>query len=157
MKHLTDDNLQKYLDKDPAVDNFEVKTHLQNCKQCQQNMILYKKLYSGLADDTGFMLSANFSQSVISKLDNKGRFKSSFLEGLLVGIALVISLGLTIYFTNFDKVFLSAYEPYAQKISDTFSGVFNLPEGEVTLFVFAIIILFLIGFADKLIFQVRHR
>ena len=157
MKHLTDDEIQKYLDKDSSVDNYEIKSHLQNCKQCRQSMILYKKLYSGLADDTGFLLSANFSHTVISQLESKSRNNTKIFEGLLVSIAVVISLGLTIYFTNLDKVFLKVYQSNAQKINDAFESILGLVGGQVTLLSFAIIILFLIGFADKFIFHVRHR
>jgi len=157
MNHLTDEDLQKYLDKDPELNKTEVDRHLKNCDQCRQNYMVYKQLYAGLADETGFMLSADFSESVVSRIRKKREKTYSFFESVLLAIAGLFSVGILFYFTNLGDVLLSVFKKNIQDIEPFLRGIGDVLGGNLTIFIFAIIIIILFGVADKLIFQIKHR
>lgn len=157
MNHLTDEDIQKYLDRDSALNKAEVDRHLKDCDHCRQNYLLYKKIYAGLADETGFLLSADFSESVVSRIRKKREKTYSFFEGILLTIAGLFSVGLLLYFTNLRHVLMSIFKKNVQEVEPFFKGIGDIFGGNLTIFIFAIIIIILFGVADKLIFQIKHR
>jgi len=157
MNHLSDENLQKYLDKDPKVSKAEVERHLKTCDHCRQNYLVYKQLYAGLANETGFMLSANFSESVISRIKKKREKTYSFFESLLLAIAGLFSVGLVFYFTNLGDFLLDTFNKNVQAVEPFLKGVQNIFGGNLGIPISAILIIILFGVADKLIFQIKYR
>lgn len=157
MNHLTDDDIQKYLDKESGQDRAEIEKHLKSCEGCRQNHLLYKKLYTGLADETGFMLSANFSESVVSRVKKSKEKSSDFFESVLLAIAGLFSLGLIFYFTNLSEALLNIFRKNAQELEPFLKGIGSILGGNLTILIFAIAIIILFGIADKVIFQVKHR
>ena len=109
MNHLSDEQIQKYLDKDHSLNKADIEKHLKTCDSCQQNVIVYKQLYTNLADETGFMLSANFSESVVNRIRKKEEKSKNFFEGLLLAIAGLFSVGLVFYFTNLGNMLLNIF------------------------------------------------
>ena len=157
MNHLSDEDIQKYLDKDGSLNRTEIEKHLKSCVSCQQNLTAYKQLYTGLANEMGFMLSANFAELVISRI-KKSREKSyDFLESLLLAIAGLFSGGLLFYFTNLDKVLLNIFQKNTTEIKPFIEGIGNIFGSNLILILFAVIILILFGLADKFILQIKHR
>ncbi len=66
LKHLSDDQLQDYLDgnlKEEAVIN-----HLDSCPLCRQKLKEYEQLYTALEIDEGFTLSPEFTSKVIARV-----------------------------------------------------------------------------------------
>ena len=157
MKHLSDEDIQKYLDKDRGLNRPDIEKHLRTCNSCQQHFIAYKQLYTSLADDTGFMLSANFSESVISRIKKSKEKSYDFLESLLLTIAGLFSVGLLFYFTNLDKVLLNIFQKNTTEIKPFIEGIGNIFGSNLILILFAVIILILFGLADKFILQIKHR
>lgn len=157
MNHLSDAELQKYLDKDPDLNKAEADRHLRACDHCRQNYMLYRQLYAGLANEAGFMLSANFSESVVSRIRKKREKAYSFFEGALLAIAGLFSVGLVLYFTNLGNLMLDIFNKNMQGAEPFLQDIGNIFGGNLTIFISAIIIIILFGVADKLIFQIKHR
>ncbi|KPK28951.1 MAG: hypothetical protein AMJ61_00160 [Desulfobacterales bacterium SG8_35_2] len=157
MKHFTDEDFQKCLDKDSSIDQTEVKNHLQKCRVCRIQYRAYKMLYDGLSDEAGFMLSANFSDKVVWQLKNQREKRTQFFEGFLIAAAIIISLGITAYFSNLDRVLLSLFESNLSNLGVLFKDFGSLLSGKSFIILFAVIILIVIGFADKLIFRFKHQ
>jgi hypothetical protein len=156
MNHLSDEQIQKYLDKNNSLNRTDIEKHLKTCDSCQKNLMIYKQLYSGLTDETGFMLSANFSESVVSRIKKKEEKSKNFFEGLLLVIAGLFSVGLLFYFTNLGKVLLSVFQKNSAELKPFIVGIGNIFGSNLILILFAIIILLLFGLADKLILQTKH-
>lgn len=157
MNHISDEDIQKYLDKDPKLDNAGIERHLKICEDCRRNYRLYKQLYMGLTDETGFMLSANFSESVVSRIQRSNEKSYNFFESLLLTIAGLFSTGLIFYFTDLGGVIWGALRKNVQELQPTLHGIGNILGGNLTILLFAIAIIILFGVADKFIFQTKHR
>lgn len=156
MTHLSDEQIQKYLDKDYSLNRADIEKHLKTCDSCQKNLMAYKKLYTNLADETGFMLSANFSESVVSRIKKKEEKTKTFFEGLLLAIAGLFSVGLLFYFTNLGNVLISIFQKNSAEVKPFIEGIGNIFGSNLILILFAIIILILFGLADKFILQTKH-
>lgn len=157
MNHLLDKDIQKYLDKESGLNRSDIEKHLKTCTSCQQRYAVYRQLYTGLANETGFMLSADFSDSVISRIKKSKEKSNDFFEGLLLAIAGLFSVGLLFYFTNLGKVFLNIFQKNTAEVRPLIEGVGNIFGSNLIIILFAIIILILFGLADKFILQIKHR
>jgi hypothetical protein len=156
MKHLADEVIQKYLDGDADINKSEIDQHFSSCQACRQNVQQYRQLYVGLADETGFMLSANFSDSIVSQLQKSKEKSYNFFETALLIVAGLFSSGLFFYFTNLDAVVLSILEKNVQQMTPLFENVGAILGGNLTILAFAFLILILFGFADKLLLHAKH-
>lgn len=111
IRHLTDEEIQEYLDGSLSPENESVQRHLKTCGLCQETLQGYKSLYLGLEDDRGFRLSRSFAKSVISKVPKevvaKPRFR--YAEALVVLLGIVLA--------GFTGLYLVDIRPLAQKIA----------------------------------------
>ncbi|MEZ5360739.1 MAG: zf-HC2 domain-containing protein [Candidatus Zixiibacteriota bacterium] len=67
MSHLTDEQLQAFLD-GTAADAAAVQEHLDSCPNCRLALDEYKALFSRLDSEPEFPLSASFADLVMEKL-----------------------------------------------------------------------------------------
>ena len=67
LKHLTDDQIQEYLDGKVSKDS-RIADHLQSCGDCKEQIDEYSSLYSALEVDEKIGLSARFAEVVVSKI-----------------------------------------------------------------------------------------
>jgi hypothetical protein len=134
IRHLTDDEVQEYLDGNlPQKDGF-IQDHLKTCQFCQEAVVEYKSLYLELKDDKGFKLSRNFAQWVISRIPKQPAAKShfSYVEALLVVLG-IVAAGLT-------SIYLVDLRPLAQRIT-----AIGLPQLDLLLALVDLTKRFLIG------------
>ena len=109
LAHLTDDQLQDYLDGNLSSVSNTVGEHLEECQLCQEALEEYKRLYAGLKDHRGFELSPDFAKSVLSQLQREFVVKSRkqryagilwSLLGLALGICTTVYV---IIWTKMDQ------------------------------------------------------
>jgi anti-sigma factor RsiW len=88
-RHLTDDELQSYLDGHPLSDREWVEKHLRVCDRCREELARYEQLYMELAEDKGHELSPDFADSVISRLPERPaprpRWQPAHILALILG------------------------------------------------------------------------
>ncbi len=157
MKHLRDQDLQAYLDNDPTLQRSDIEKHLRSCQQCRTQLATYKQVYSGLQDEEGFMLSANFAESVISHIEHKDERKSNLGEIGLLLVAIITGIGTAIYYSSIGSVFLEIFEKNTSALGSALGSISILSNVSTYVIVFAIVILTAFGFLDKLLLNVRHR
>lgn len=99
MRHLTDEQIQRYLDGDMSRDS-DTTYHLQHCPACQRQLELYRKVYESLQQDVGFELAPGFAESIMNRLAATSEKSSRFsLAGLiLLAFGTVALAGLALYF-----------------------------------------------------------
>ena len=99
VRHLTDEQIQRCLDRDMSRDSDAV-YHLQHCPACQQQLELYRKVYESLQQDVGFELAPGFAESIINRLATTSEKSSRMsLAGLiLLAFGTVAVAGLAFYF-----------------------------------------------------------
>lgn len=157
MKHLSDAELQAYLDRDPAQLREETEAHLHACAHCRANLAAYRRLYGGLKDETGFLLSANFADAVATKIAKRGDRKADFLEIGLIVAALISGVAAVLYFFEPGDVFKTLLQQGIAGISDLMRSIPLLQGSSLHILLFTAAILALVGILDKMIFQFRQR
>lgn len=105
LRHLTDEEIQQYLDGGLTKGQTQLHTHLETCKFCQKELQQYKSLYMGLSKDVNFALSANFANSVVARVQVDAKRTSHVRLWNIVFAALVMIAGaaaVTVYFIDFE-------------------------------------------------------
>ncbi|MGB2982199.1 MAG: zf-HC2 domain-containing protein, partial [Candidatus Zixiibacteriota bacterium] len=79
LKHLTDEEIQNYLDGNLSRDiALLTERHLETCPLCREAVKQYQGVYAGLDKEEGFELSKGFAKSVVKMLPPQGETKSPF-------------------------------------------------------------------------------
>ena len=166
LKHLSDEEIQEYLDGDLSPENellFE--THLKICPHCQESLKQYQSLYVGLANDEGFDLPKSFAKSVISRLPEEAKVKSRFNYAsiFLTILGIIIAVGITFYYVDLKPLgrvisdaFVSQYEHSFGLIVSIKSYLASL-NGNLSLLAFAGLTLLIIAALDRALVQSRYR
>lgn len=68
MNHLTDDQLQTWLESTNAISLNHIREHLARCSSCRKHLILYKQLYKGLEQRQPLCIPCNFADKVMAHL-----------------------------------------------------------------------------------------
>jgi hypothetical protein len=106
LRHLTEEEIQDYLDNIPGSGNSFVEEHLRSCQLCQKALEGYKRLYAGLKTDKGFELSPDFTEKVFSKLSSVPASKSrlNYIEIFLVILGLIAGICIPLYFMGWKYI-----------------------------------------------------
>ena len=102
MNHLTDDEIQEYLDGRLPDRAAAVETHLRGCKSCREKVKQYELLYADLETDQIPALHADFAGKVAAALGRQlATERRSRLRIILASVAGIICLlASAIYFLN---------------------------------------------------------
>ncbi|KPL00578.1 MAG: hypothetical protein AMJ90_08085 [candidate division Zixibacteria bacterium SM23_73_2] len=106
LRHLTDEQIQDFLDGNLSLTNKSAQKHLETCELCQEALEEYKKLHLELKKEPGFKLPKRFAADVISKLPQAPKLKShkNYAEILLVILGILAGLSAILYFINWDPI-----------------------------------------------------
>jgi hypothetical protein len=120
LRHLTEEEIQEYLDNIPGSGNKFAEEHLRTCQLCQKTVEGYKRLYAGLKTDKSFDLSPDFTEKVFSKLSPVPVSKSglNYTEVFLVILGLIIGICIPLYFMSWKHI--------SQKITGILQPQINL-------------------------------
>lgn len=157
-EHLSDAQLQAYLDDDAALNRKWADAHLRSCRNCRQALSTYRQLYRGLADEGGFMLSANFVANVAARVESQKHSRFEYLENGLMVLLGLVALASILVFTDWGSLLMEFIR--SGNISLVPSFVKDLPllsEGRWHLVLFALLALSAVGLVDKMLVQMRHR
>ena len=166
LRHLTDDEIQDYLDGSLSQQNaLLVQRHLEACPICREALKQYQGLYVGLGVDKGFDLSKGFAKSVIKRLPAEGKTESrfNFVNIFLTILGVIVSAGVTLYYVDlrplgraFSNIFVPQYEFGSGLVAFIENLLIGL-NGNVGLLIFAVLTLVIIGALDRFIFQPKFR
>jgi hypothetical protein len=159
MKHLSDEQIQDYLDGNPREDLNEIESHLQTCGQCREELERYRVLSQSLAEDPGFELSAGFAADVIAGMEESAAesffFKVARIVLWMFGIA--VSFGIAIHFTNMQTVVeqFRKMQAEGQGIFDSIwaalQNLFSGSQNSLTLFALAGLVIVGIALLDRML------
>lgn len=117
IEHLTDEQIQNYLDGNLPHDQVSILTgHIQSCQQCQSKLAQYRSLFAGLKDDAPFDLAPGFTNAVMKAVyaEAKKAFLARLWNVLLPVIGIAVGIGVMIYYVDFKpfmKVFANSLNP----------------------------------------------
>ena len=95
--HLTDDQLQFYLESGIGKDNSSVETHLQTCEQCRQQLEAYTFVFSELNSESDEVFSPGFESDIIKKIQKSISVKSKIKTCLLYSAAIIFGSIISVY------------------------------------------------------------
>jgi anti-sigma factor RsiW len=148
-RHLTDFEIQDYLDGNRSTSRSDIREHLNACKVCRQKVAEYQQLYSNLADDQNLVLPNDFADRVLAHVQPVSQAKriSKWWLALLVLGTLGLSIGITIYFTgsqkiisglsNLSDIFLNMFST----LISSFKGLIALSGTSASLFILAAVVI----------------
>ena len=96
-EHLTDDQIQDYLEGNPSSNQAEILAHLVTCRQCRMAVADSQAIFDGLRNEAGFELSPGFAASVTRQVAPATKASSPVPEYLLIGGA-IAAVACALYF-----------------------------------------------------------
>jgi len=171
VKHLTDIEIQDYLDDSISAQIKKNNDHLENCEICRNRLEQYRILYGELKADSVPELSPNFVSAVMTEIKALGsaepvretsrrtfRIPSSVFA-ILGSIAAVIAI---IYFVDFKPLLNSLritglYDYINGVLLSRLGETAGLSNFDFTLAGMTILTLIIIGAIDLIIRHYRHR
>lgn len=164
MKHLSESDFQDYLDANISERKTEITSHLEACKICRNKLKHYEMLYKGLKADQIPSLSADFSKSVIEKIQIESVAEERQpIWVLILSIAgAALGLGVAGYFLNFARILGSIrIEGIKEYISEQLYASIGRPiealNIDMTFVIITGLILIIVGAIDYMIRRGKHR
>ncbi|GEM_PF-2439280 len=107
LKHLSEDEIQEYLDNPVGESSGAVRNHLENCPECRRVFGDYQKLYSGLNRDDIPGLSVSFADRVMTEIEalEPVRDKRDAWIPIFAGSMILLGLSAIFYVIDFSAIF----------------------------------------------------
>ncbi|MGB2696374.1 MAG: zf-HC2 domain-containing protein [Candidatus Zixiibacteriota bacterium] len=165
LRHLTDEEIQDYLDGNVPSGNRYVQEHLRKCERCRKALLEYQSLYLGLKKDRGFELPANFPKAVISKLPEEQTVKSrsKYYESLLIILGILVAGFVSLQFINFRPLFniISGIQMpqfgFVYTFFHSFETLLKALNINNSLIIFAILTILIISVLDYIILHPKQK
>ena len=164
-RHMTDDQIQAYLETGASALDQVFHTHLNECADCRRRVNEFRRLYHTLSEERGFDLSAGFSESVMVRVaaaeaDAKRR---RWWNLLLIALGMLVAVGAAAYFMNWEplvqsivSVFQPSVERSAEVLGRTDGVIGETSKGTILIIVFSVVVLAIVAGADHLLFRSRQ-
>ncbi len=165
VRHVTDEEIQAYLDEGSDVGYAAFETHVQVCESCRSRLAHYKVLYQGLRDDRGYDLNPGFSDAVMARVA-VGHIESSRwsrINSIAVILGSLVLLGLLVYFLDLRSLGAALAQPFAPlaqtgvRLMDKFGPLLSSGQVNVGVYIFCGLILAVVSFLDYILFHVKDR
>lgn len=97
MRHLTDDEIQAYLDGTGPDLSETMESHISSCKRCRRSIETYRMLYIGLADAGSFEPVRDPAPAVLCMLGiETSRGRSRPIEVILAAVGIVAAVAVAL-------------------------------------------------------------
>ncbi len=164
MKHLSENEIQEYLDNSVSAGKQEIITHLDSCQLCQNRVKEYETLFFQLKKAEPAELSPDFTAKVMSKIEAEAPARDPrsvwsialSIAGVILGL---ISIG---YFINLkpllETVHLSGVQQYFDHILfSKFSAIAGALNMELSTIIYVGLTLIIIAAIDVIIRHNKRR
>jgi hypothetical protein len=164
MRHLTDIEIQKYLDRElNREEEIFLEKHLPGCYICQRKISDYQEIYKILNQPPEVDLPVNFVDKVLARIPDpkKHRWYAEYLDQILLGIALITGMIVYFYFVGV-KSLLNLWENINPTIQNSAAIVMKYFENNpnhiqiIKYFMVALFILASIKLFDSFLFLRRR-
>ncbi len=163
INHLTDEQIQDYIDGNPVVNRQEIESHMEGCAKCAREMRHYRKLSMMLSSEPEFELAPDFASEVVAFMNEQGaeKFFHKLAQVTMWVAGAVVGLILLIQFTDFEeafKGFTSGGEDgkgYFDVVVGAFQNLFAGSEANIAMIALAVAVIFTIFVIDRLISRAR--
>ncbi len=166
LKHISDEQIQEYLDRRVSLENEWISEHFKSCESCRKHLSQYEKLYALLKEDIDFSLSPHFSESVVAGLQkvSAGVFRIRVKYVMLSGIGLTLGVGTVLYFLGLKRL-AGAGDQVRSVLQksfnlEAFSTIINFLSNlhiNLSLLGFALLIVLIMSAIDRFIIQSKRK
>jgi hypothetical protein len=163
-RHLSDFEIQEYLDKIESPQLAEIERHMGKCPVCQAACANYLRLYGDLESETGFDFSPSFERDIMDRLQPVSPKKSPniFANAVFIVIASIFPILLVVYFCNFTPELGGAFQsiiyyfsrPIFSRLIKESLALFN---GNLSSTISAFVALAAISLLDRLYVKSRRK
>lgn len=163
MKHLSDEEFQAYFEGRLPYRRTEMEQHVQACETCRRQFFAYQRLYQELSAGAGLMLSANFTEKTIQKIQKPRKKRVAIKEFIYWFTGILVGLGVTIYYfltTQLSTVMQDIIEKNWNEVQQMIGFMENLTPHYlkmIEMLFFAVFILLVIGITDRIILYMKIR
>jgi len=157
MNHLSDEQLQAFLENKNLIGSDEIQEHLNSCEICKINLNAYQKIYDVLESEPIPELSPNFVQMTVGKLKNTNEKKWTLLENITISIMFVVSLAISIYFLDYLNVLTFFKEIDFSLFTGIGKRVINVLSPNIIYIVAALLITISVELVDRFKIQKLYR
>lgn len=163
--HLSDEQIQQYLDSGPSAFGDSAEKHLEGCHRCQATLKEYQVLYNRLGRETETLLSPNFTSDTMAKIEALAVPAARLGRPMFYYVVLgVVSCLLAIWYTIDLKAALNAVGSFllGQNVIESTVGsslktVSSQFGDNIGIIIFAALILIGVALTDKLLFRQKLR
>ena len=165
MRHLTDEEIQDYLDGNIQEENKYVQEHLRTCERCRKALLEYQSLYLGLKKDQGFELPKGFPRTVISRLSEEeiARSRPKYYELALVILGIAVAglvsfhlIDLRPLIQTFSGMSMPKFA-FISSFFDSFVGLLNVLNINSSLIIFSALTIIVIKILDYIILHPKQK
>ncbi|RKY79018.1 hypothetical protein DRQ07_06875 [candidate division KSB1 bacterium] len=107
VKHLTDKEIQEYLD-NPSLNRMEeTEQHIGFCSLCKERVDTYKLVYKNLQQQPDFSIDDSVCENIIRNVSfSSKKYVFSLYEKAAIAFMVLAGIILTMVITNFSPVFI---------------------------------------------------
>ncbi len=165
LRHLTDEEIQNYLDGNIPEGDKYIQEHLRICERCRKALLEYQSLYQGLKKDQGFELPKGFPKTVLSKLpeEKTARSRPKYFESLLIILGILVAGFVSLQFMNFRPLFniISGIQiplsGFIHTLVHSFETLLKALNIEGSLIIFAVLTILIISVLDYIILHPKQK
>lgn len=153
--HLTDEQIQGYLDNQDSFDNTYILEHLRTCTSCQEILEEYRELYTALNTDPYPALSNDFSAQIVSTISNPEESRWQLFESGFTIAFFLFGIAASLYFVNPLPFIANAVSNIVGNLGEYATKFLPELNGSLPIFIVAIVIFLLVEIIDKKILRPR--
>jgi hypothetical protein len=153
--HITEEQIQLYLDNKDDTKFSSIRDHLDACPSCMKNVERYDQLYIALNLDPFPALPEDFSRELLSKIAGSQKSRYNIFESGFTIAFFLFGIAASLYFVNplpFISKITNSTITYLSEITSKFLPELN---GNTPIFIVAILIFLLVELIDKKVLRSR--
>ena len=155
IKHLSEEQIQDYVDRITISNREEIEDHLNSCSICQTNLEAYYQVFSSLKSEKPVELSPDFANKVISSLKpNNGKYWQHLELFFLVLIA-IAGIGASFYYLKPVPVLINMGTNALNGMSKIIEMIPVSLNGNFLVISIVLMILVLVEFFDRKLLKTR--
>lgn len=153
--HITEEQIQAYLDKQSSLEAIKIEEHLKICSFCQKSMEEYQEVFAILNTDPNTSLSVDFSKKLISAITAPQETKRRLFESGFIITFFLFGITGSVYFVNPLPFLINFANNFIIKLSGYADNFLPDLKGNYTIFVAALLIFLLVEVIDKKLLRSR--
>lgn len=161
-QHLTELQVQAYLDDSPESQPLLVEAHLEECARCRANVDAYRSLYTSLASEEPPSLPTGFSRAVLGRLPlastRRFELKAGDMTVLAAAVGAILLAGSLMIDLSFATDWLGSgvsFDFGLSALPAKMMALVSAMNGYAVYGAYAVTLLILFGGADRVLLKPR--